>query len=80
MSAKSGKSEKSGDLDFLKNVREKSGKFLKLLDNQQEIRGKDLISSMIYFHSRTVLEVIFVDIYISIIFLVIKKLVLVHSD
>ena len=56
------------------------GNVLKLLDNQQEIRGKDLISSMIYFHSRTVLEVIFVDIYISIIFLVIKKLVLVHSD
>ena len=56
------------------------GNVLKLLDNQQEIRGKDLISSMIYFHSRTFLEVIFVDIYISIIFLVIKKLVLVHSD
>ena len=35
--------EKSGNLDFLKNVREKSGKLLKFLDNQGEIREKDLI-------------------------------------
>ena len=34
--------EKSGNLDFLNNVRKK-GNLLKFLDNQGEIREKDLI-------------------------------------